>query len=276
MKPLVYEHEGLRLAAWETGKRPAMVFQHGLCSDAGQPGEVFPAESGWRCVTLECRGHGGSEAGEPEEFSIATFSGDVVSMMEAWKLAPVVLGGISMGAAMALRIAALRPELVRGLVLARPAWMAENAPANMRPNALVGDLLRRLPAPEARVQFENSETVRELAGVAPDNLASLRGFFSREPVEITRELLCRISADGPGVTEEQIRAIRAPAMVIGAAKDFVHPLEMAKELASWIPAAELVEITPKAVSLEEHRMGFRAAVAAFLKRVEGGAAIGGD
>jgi pimeloyl-ACP methyl ester carboxylesterase len=276
MKPLVYEHEGLRLAAWETGEGPAMVFQHGLCGDAGQPAEVFPVESGWRCVTLECRGHGGSEAGAPEEFSIATFSGDVVSMIDAWKLAPVVLGGISMGAAMALRIAVLRPELVRGLVLARPAWMAANAPANMRPNARVGELLRHFPAPEARAQFEASDTARELSRAAPDNLASLRGFFSREPVEITRELLCRISADGPGVTEEQIRAIRAPAMVIGTAKDFVHPLEMAAELASWIPGAELVAITPKAVSREEYRAGFLTAVALFLKRVERGATIGGD
>lgn len=261
---------------WETGEGPAMIFQHGLCGDAGQPAEVFPAASGWRCVTLECRGHGQSEAGEPEEFSIATFSGDVVSMIEAWKLAPVVLGGISMGAAMALCIAARRPELVRGLLLARPAWMAESAPANMRPNALVGELLRRFPAPEARVQFEASETARKLSGAAPDNLTSLRGFFSRDPAAITAELLCRISADGPGVTQAQIRAIRIPAMVIGTARDFVHSLEMAKELASWIPGAEMVEITPKAVSREQYRADFRAAVARFLKRVESGAVIGGD
>ena len=276
MKLLAYERLGLRLAVWETGEGQAMVFQHGLCGDAGQPAEVFPAASGWRCVTLECRGHGQSEAGEPEEFSIATFSGDVVSMIEASKLAPVVLGGISMGAAMSLRIAARRPDLVRGLVLARPAWMAENASANMRPNALVGELLRRFPAPEARVQFEASETARELSRAAPDNLTSLRGFFSREPIEITRELLCRISADGPGVTEEQIRAIRTPAMVIGTARDFVHPLEMARELALWIPGAEMVEITPKAVSRDEYCADFRAAVASFLKRVERRAESGGD
>ena len=276
MKLLAYERLGLRLAVWETGEGQAMVFQHGLCGDAGQPAEVFPAASGWRCVTLECRGHGQSEAGKPEEFSIATFSGDVVSMIEASKLAPVVLGGISMGAAMSLRIAARRPDLVRGLVLARPAWMAENASANMRPNALVGELLRRFPAPEARVQFEASETARELSRAAPDNLTSLRGFFSREPIEITRELLCRISADGPGVTEEQIRAIRTPAMVIGTARDFVHPLEMARELALWIPGAEMVEITPKAVSRDEYCADFRAAVASFLKRVERRAESGGD
>jgi pimeloyl-ACP methyl ester carboxylesterase len=276
MKSLAYERRGLRLKVWETGDGPAMVFQHGLCGDASQPAEVFPEESGWRCVMLDCRGHGGSEAGEPEEFSIATFSGDVVSMIETWKLAPVVLGGISMGAAMALRIAALRPELVRGLVLARPAWIADSAPANMGPNALVGELLRRFPAPEARAQFVNSETARELSRVAPDNLASLRGFFSREPAAITAGLLCRISAGGPGVTGEQIRAIRTPAMVIGTARDFVHPLELAKELASWIPDAGMVEIASKAVSREQYLTDFRAAVARFLTRIESGAAIGGD
>ena len=276
MKLLAYESQGLRLAVSETGEGPAMVFQHGLCGDAGQTAEVFPVETEWRCITLECRGHGGSEVGKPEEFSIATFSGDLVSMIESSKLAPVVLGGISMGAAMALRIATRRPDLVRGLLLARPAWMAGSAPANMQPNALVGELLRRFPAPAARMQFEMSETARELSRAAPDNLASLRGFFSRDPAAITTELLCRISADGPGVTEEQIRAIQTPAMVIGTARDSVHPLDMAKELASWIPGAKMVEITPKAVSPDEYRADFRAAVARFLKRVDSCAEIGGD
>ncbi len=268
MKSLVHERCGLRLAVREMGNGPTMVFQHGLCGNASQPADVFPAESGWRCVTLECRGHGGSDAGLPEGFSIATFSEDLVSLIEARGRAPVVLGGISMGAAIALRVAALGPELARGLVLARPAWIDEDAPANMQPNALVGGLLRELPPEEARARFEASATARELVREAPDNLASLRGFFSREPIAITRELLCRLSADGTGLTRDQIGAIRIPTLVIASGRDFVHPLAMAKELAAMIPCAEVVEITSKADSRERYRAEFRAALSAFLKRIE--------
>lgn len=85
MKALFYERAGLRLAVWETGVGAPMLFQHGLCGDASQPADVFPVDCGWRCLTMECRGHGRSDAGSPEEFSIATFAEDVASVIEAQK-----------------------------------------------------------------------------------------------------------------------------------------------------------------------------------------------
>jgi pimeloyl-ACP methyl ester carboxylesterase len=268
MRTHLYEHAGIRFSVSETGEGLPMLFQHGLCGDALQPAEVFPSESGWRCLTLECRGHGHSEAGSPDEFSIATFAEDLVSLIEARNLAPVVVGGISMGAALALRLAVLRPDLVRALVLARPAWTTEAAPFNMQINALVGDLLRRYPPEQAQARFEASEIARNLAINAPDNLASLRSFFSRQPLSVTQDLLCRISADGPGVSRSEIEAIHIPALVIGSARDMIHPLAKAQELATMIPGATLIEITPKAENKDFYRRDFTAALLAFLKELE--------
>jgi pimeloyl-ACP methyl ester carboxylesterase len=244
-----------------------MVFQHGLCGDAAQPAEVFPFDAGWRCLTMECRGHGKSEPGRLEELSIATFASDLAALIEVRDLAPVVLGGISMGAAIALRIASMRPELVRALVLARPAWADQTAPSNLRPNAMVGELLRDYPPEEARRRFEASDIARTFAEEAPDNLATLRGLFTRQPTAVTSELLCRIAADGPGVTRAEIQAIHVPTLVIGHARDFIHPLAMARELSALIPLAAFVEITPKAENKELYCQDFKAALAGFLKEL---------
>lgn len=268
MKALSHQRTGIGFTVWETGEGATMIFQHGLCGDATQTADVFPTGIGWRCRTLECRGHGRSDAGPVEDLSIATFTGDLVSWIESQEAAPLVLGGISMGAAIALRLAILRPGLIRALVLARPAWIDKPAPSNMQPNALVGDLLRRYPPEEARSRFEASDIARTLDLEAPDNLASLRSFFSREPVSTTRELLCRISADGPNITREQIEAIRVPALVIGNARDVVHPLALAKELAAMIPNAKMLEITSKSDSRDRYRDEFRTALSAFLKDVK--------
>jgi pimeloyl-ACP methyl ester carboxylesterase len=54
----------------------------------------FRLTAGWGCIALECRGHGESEAGPPEHFSISTFAADVESLIEARALAPVAIGGI--------------------------------------------------------------------------------------------------------------------------------------------------------------------------------------
>jgi pimeloyl-ACP methyl ester carboxylesterase len=259
-----HERAGLRLSVSEAGEGRAFLFQHGLCGDAAQPAEVFPAGAGWRCLTLECRGHGRSPAGPPGELSIATFADDAASLLEARGAAPAVVGGISMGAAIALRLAVRRPDLVRALVLARPAWAWGAAPANMAPNALVGELLERLPPAEALARFEASETARRLAAQAPDNLASLRGFFSREPREVTSTLLRRISADGPGLSPGELAALRLPTLVLGTGRDLVHPLSLVAALAAAIPGARQVEIPSKAESRDRYREEFRAALARFL------------
>lgn len=257
-------HDGVALSVARTGRGAPFLFQHGLCGAAGQPADVFPEDSGYQCVTLECRGHGQSQPGDTGLFSIARFASDVAQAAEAFG-GPIVIGGISMGAAIALRLAVKRPGLVKALVLARPAWVAEAAPDNLKPNAEVGRLLAAHAPAEALRLFEASALHARLAREAPDNLASLRGFFTREPVSVTSALLTRISADGPGVTRDDIAGIAMPTLVIGHGRDAIHPLGMAEDLASLIPVARLVRITPKADDAARYRSDFRAALSTFLR-----------
>lgn len=260
----VFHHAGLKLAVHDRGSGLPVLFQHGLCGDAAQPAEVFPFDLPARCLTLECRGHGGSEAGDGENFSLQTFAKDVATWLDHLSLGPIVLGGISMGAAIALRLAITRPDLVRALVLARPAWIAEAAPANMAPNALAGALLAEHDPADARARFEASDTARDLAANAPDNLASLRGFFVRQPQAVISALLTRISEDGPGVTRTEIAGLELPTLVIGTEVDAVHPFGHAEALAALIPGARLARITPKALDKPRYVQDFRAALARFL------------
>ncbi len=242
-----------------------VVFQHGLCGDARQPAEIFPHVAAFRRITLECRGHGQSEAGPLDEFSIARFADDVAEMIVALALGPVVIGGISMGAAIAMRLVVTHPELIRALIIARPAWATDAAPENGRPNVEVGELLAQFPPEEARTRFEEGATAKRLAVESPDNLASLRGFFARQPTDVTSALLTRIASDGPGVTAQQLRNLTIPTLVIGHARDAIHPLAMAQDLSRLIPHAQLVEITPKAVDKPRYVADFQSALLAFLK-----------
>jgi pimeloyl-ACP methyl ester carboxylesterase len=101
---------------------------------------------------------------------------------------------------------------------------------------------------DAREAFEVSETARLLAEIAPDNLASLRGFFSREPQATTAALLQAIAADGPGVSEENLRNLETPTLIIGHGIDYIHTLSYADTLSQLIPRSRLVQITPKAAN----------------------------
>jgi pimeloyl-ACP methyl ester carboxylesterase len=200
-----------------------------------------------------------------DAFSIAAFADDVAAAIAATSRQPVIAGGISMGAAIAMRLACTRPELVKALVIARPAWTFAPAPANMTPNLEVGRILARPPQAGEVEDFLASPTARRLAAEAPDNLASLTGFFRRMPRAVTAELLTRISLDGPGMTEAQLAALDLPTLVIGHEEDVVHPMAHAHALASVIPGARLVEIPPKTRGLAAYQDAFRLALARFIK-----------
>ncbi len=249
--------DGLALVGHDVGDGPAAVFQHGLGGDESQVAEAFPPD-GFRRLTLACRGHGASAIGD--EFSIARFAEDVLAFADARGLQRFALGGISMGAAIASRIAVMAPERVSALILVRPAWTWEPAPANMRAfTTLSGYLMRG-----DRAGFAASAIAKDYAINAPDNLASLFKFFEvPDPLTIAK-LLAAIASDGPGITEQDVRAIKVPTLVIGNAIDLVHPLASAQLLASAIRHAQFREIAAKALDKPCHLTELRAAIGTFL------------
>jgi pimeloyl-ACP methyl ester carboxylesterase len=137
----------------------------------------------------------------------------------------------------------------------------------MAPNAEVGRLLKTLEPDAAREVFINGEIGQRFAIDPPDNLASLIGFFSRQPIEVTAALLTAISNDGPGVTEEEVGNLSIPTLLIGHERDLIHPLSYACSLAERIAGARLIEITPKAISRTQYVADFHAAMRKFLKEL---------
>jgi pimeloyl-ACP methyl ester carboxylesterase len=265
-QPSFIRRDGIRLAYCDVGIGTPFLFQHGLGGDDKQVSDVFPDKPSARRITLECRGQGRSAYGPVSKLSLATFADDLASLYDHLNLDGPIVGGISMGAAIAMRSAILWPRRFRGLVLARPAWISQSAPLNMSPYAIVGDLLLRYHVDEARDRFLSNPTASLLQNQAPDNLSSLLGFFSRPQPRDFGALLKAIADDGPGVSEEQIGRIDVPTLVVGHRQDLAHPLAYAERLASLIPCAELRVIAPKAADREAYRREFRDSLSDFLDR----------
>ena len=191
-----------------------VLWQHGLGATQAQPAEVFPDTSRFRRITLECRGHADSGLGAPEALSIRQFSDDVLGLLGHLGVSRAVVGGISLGAAIALRLAVNHPDRVSGLIIARPAWICEPAPERMRIYLDVAELLARYGPEPALQRFEASERYRQVLRESPDNAASLRSFFRRADTGPTVALLGRIPAQGPEVTRERLSRLALPTLVI--------------------------------------------------------------
>ena len=256
--------DGCTLAYEDAGVGLPVVWQHGLCADRKQPAEVFPETAGVRRITLECRGHGESELGDPAQLSIAQFADDVVALLEDLKIDKAVFGGISLGAAVSMRLAAKNPSRVVGLMLARPAWLSAPAPSTMKPYLLVAEFLKRFGREEGLQRFFELKDYSDVQHVSPDNAKSLGNLFWRSDELSTIELLSRIPRDGPGVSSEEISAIAAPTLIIGSGEEYVHPLIYASSLRDLIPNSALQVVTSKTVDKALHHFQLREAIASFL------------
>ena len=257
----IFKHDSLVFRGRDTGQGKALVFQHGLTGDEAQVADISP-EQGFRRLTLECRSHGPSQAGPVAAFSIPQFAEDVLAFADARGIEKFVVGGISMGAAIALRIAVMAPKRVSALVLARPAWDWQIAPDNMQIFQDIADFVEKAD----REGFAKSAIAKRFARHAPDNLASFNKLFDRGDWSTTAELLRRIAASGPDVTKAQVNAIKIPTLVLGNKLDLVHPVSHAETLAVTIPKAKFLELAPKATMRELHLKQFREALNDFLKQ----------
>lgn len=253
--------DGCRLAYEVQGQGPVVLWQHGLGATLAQPAEVFP--DGFTRITLICRGHEGSDFGDPARLTIAQFADDALALLDHLNIQTAAIGGISLGAAIALRLAAHHPARAKALILARPAWVTDPAPATMKCYVEVARLLAR-HGETGRALFQSGQIFRNLSLASPDNAASLLTFFTRPRPETTTALLSRIPLDGPGVTLAQIKALTLPTLILTTCEDYVHPTANGAALAAVIAGATLTDLAPKGRDKPAHVAQFRAALGAFL------------
>jgi pimeloyl-ACP methyl ester carboxylesterase len=153
-----FERDGVHLAGVDFGGAgPAVLLLHGLAGYAREWSE----SAAWltersRVVALDARGHGDSER-RPADVSRSAHVADAALAVEWLGLAPVVVVGQSLGAVTTLLLAADRPDLVRGLVVAEGGPGGGDAEGHEANLADLERSLRRWPVPfasrEAAVEF---------------------------------------------------------------------------------------------------------------------------
>lgn len=257
--------DGCRVDYVDEGDGLPVLWQHGLGATQAQVAEVFPVSTRFRRITMECRGHADSELGAPEGLSIKQFAQDAVALLDHLEVRHAVVGGISLGAAIALHLAVHYPERVSAQVIARPAWISEPAPERMKIYLDVAELLLQYGSEQGLARLQATERYRLVMRESPDNAASMRSFFARDPAS-TVALLSRIPAQGPGVTREQLSRLALPTQVVANEGDYVHPIEMAVALAELIPGAMLRIIPSKNFNRDAYVEGFKAVLGEFLSK----------
>lgn len=172
---------------------------------------------------------------------------------------PVVVAGISLGAAVAAHWAERNRSSVVALALALPAWTGD-------PTGSPAALSARFTAGSLRERGLDSVTAT-MAESSPEWLARTlaRSWASQWPA-LPRALDEAASYRGPEL--DRLARIDAPTVVVGAVDDPVHPIAVAEQWARALPRGVLRTVTLTDIGLDPAVLG-REAVDALTAALDG-------
>jgi pimeloyl-ACP methyl ester carboxylesterase len=234
-----FEHDGQRIAytVYGEGPRTTVLLPGLLLSQRMQePLAEALAERGNRVVLMDPLGHGRSD--RPRDmwrYSMTTFGGQVIGLLDQLGIEEAVIGGTSLGANVALEVAAAAPERVRGMVIEMPVL----------DNALLGSALAFTPL---LVALTFGEPLMKIVQWAARRVP-------RGPLPLIPEILLDWVSQDPGPSGAVLQGLffgriaphrdirhtfQAPALVIGHRRDPVHPFSDAGMLVEELPNGRLL------------------------------------
>lgn len=225
------EANGILLHVREDGD-PAgvpVVFANSLGTDLRLWDAVLPLlPPRLRFIRYDARGHGLSDC-PPGPYSIDDLAADAAALIRALGAAPAIFVGLSIGGMVAQRVAALHPDLVRGLVLSNTA-------------ARMGD-----PAMwRQRIEMIERDGLPSVVDGILDRWFA-PAFRHGDEARLWGAMLARTPAAGylgccAAIAEADLRdgtgALRLPTLAIGGSHDGSSPPDTVAATAALIPGAE--------------------------------------
>jgi 3-oxoadipate enol-lactonase len=216
------------------GEGVPLVFIHQVATDRRLwYHQRSPFYRRYRMITVDVMGHG-EVPWPPEEFSLERAAGHVQELLERLKAGPAFMIGVSMGSAVAMRIALSDPPLVRGLILVSP-W----SHTSEHTRSLVDRLFRLAEAGDM-----STHTDLFLRYVLPTT------YLERHRLEVERLRALTMEQNAKAVAyswaaclgsdlSDRLRDIRVPSLVIAGLNDLFTPPYLARAVAEGLFEVEL-------------------------------------
>ncbi|WP_405138824.1 alpha/beta hydrolase [Nocardia sp. NBC_01388] len=172
---------------------------------------------------------------------------------------PVLIAGISLGAAVAVDWAARHPDSVFGVVAALPAWTGADTtgcPAALSAAATAAQL--RADGIDAMIDRMRASSPAWLAEALT---RSWRSQWPQLPAALEE------TAAYAWPEAEFLTTVTVPVSVVGAIDDPVHPFAVAEQWAELIPHGELHRITLDELGADPAILGERGIRALFARRI---------
>lgn len=224
---------GTTIAYADTGgDKPAIILSHGFLMDHSMfDHQVAALRNDWRVITWDERGFGGTRA--VGDFTYWDSANDVLALLDHLGIDTAVVGGMSQGGFLSLRVALTAPERVRALVLIDTQAGTED-PATVEPyNQLHAAWVEHGPAAVQDI----------IAGIilGPGTWTEWFDKWAQlQPDQFTAAFRCLMHRDD---VTERLGEIGCPALIVHGTDDVAIPMAKAEQLRDHIAGrTELVAI----------------------------------
>jgi pimeloyl-ACP methyl ester carboxylesterase len=235
-----FSHDHLNFYFEEEGTGVPFVFSHGLAGSIQDARELIGSVPGFRLIIYDNRGHGRtSQAGAMARLNFSTLADDVVALLNRLSISSAIIGGVSMGAGIALAFCLKNPHRAQAAILVRPAWLNEPEPPNLAMFPAIATMIQEAGVEQARELFKRSDDYLVWKERYPPAATAVEGLFFGRSAESIVATFRALPQAVPFREIAQLKHVNVPALVLANRGDPVHPFEYAQALAAALPNAQL-------------------------------------
>jgi len=261
----ILQHDNINFHYLDQGEGLPVLFLHGMGGESGQALQLLGLSKGIRLIAFDYRGHGATVCDNTaSNFSMRQYAEDALTLLDYLKVEKCVVIGLSLGAAIALKLNFIALKRVQKFVLIRPAWLNKPLPNNLKEAPYISQLIEEYGLEKAQNIFQQYPDFIKLKVENESCALSALWHFQRPQAATSFLLLRQFPYETPFQNFEDLKQLEQESLVLACQQDPIHPFEYGTQTATYLPNATFQEVAPRYFQEEQYLQESKAAIEAFL------------
>jgi pimeloyl-ACP methyl ester carboxylesterase len=240
LKPRTIDAGGIQTSYLEAGAGEPIVMLHGsgpgVSAMANWQYNIGALSQRFRVLAPDIVGFGATKRPDDIVYSLRTWTDHVWALLDAHGIEKTAIVGNSLGGRIALQMATDRPDRITKIVLMGAPGVGMTLTEGLAAlrayqpsHDAMRDLLRNYFAVDPAMITDDLVAIRYEASIADGAYEAYRAMFF-DPRHAGSEL---------GITEDEVRAITTPALLVHGREDKVVPMQVSVTMLGLLPNADL-------------------------------------
>ncbi|MEM6699750.1 MAG: alpha/beta hydrolase, partial [Bacteroidota bacterium] len=185
-------------------------------------------------------------------------------LLDYLKIEKCIVVGLSLGAAITLKLNLMASKRIQKFVLLRPAWLNKSLPDNLKEAPYISELIEKHGTEKGQVLIEQYPPYIKLKAENKNCALSALWYFQRPQAGSSFLLLHQFPYETPFQQYEDLQQLTQKSLVLACHHDPIHPFEYGIQLAKHLPNASFQEVAPRYLQEAQYLEESKLAIEAFL------------